>query len=138
MDEDRLTPALGRLIDQAKGAGRQLGGEDQAIEAVALLTDDGDIYSGATLPCGDQVDPAAASGVPPRSAAHLALERARAARAGEVLAAAVAAPYSSAETVLPTVATYERLVGLDPQLPLVIKQHGRWVMLPADKVSPAS
>ena len=126
MDEDRLSPDLGRLIDQAKAAARSLGGEDPAIEAVALLTDGGEIYTGATL------------GAPPLSAAHLALERAREARAGEVLAAAIAAPYDPAETVLPSVATYERLAGLDPELPLVLKQHGRWVMLGADKVTPTS
>ena len=37
MDEDRLSPDLGRLIDQAKGAARLLGVEHPAIEAVALL-----------------------------------------------------------------------------------------------------
>jgi hypothetical protein len=138
MDEDRLSPDLGRLIDQAKDAAKLLGLQDPTIETVALLTDGGDIYTGATLHCGELVDPKAGSAAPPRSAAHLAVERAQEASAGEILAAAVAAPYSVADTVLPSVGTYERLVGLDPELPLVIKQHGRWVMLPANKVSPAS
>jgi hypothetical protein len=139
MDEGRLSPDLGRLIDQAKGAAALLGLQDPLIETVALLTDGGDIYTGATLHYGEQLaDPAAGSGASPRSAAHLALERAQEAGAGEVLAAAVGAPYNLADTVLPSVATYERLVGLDPELPLVIKQDGRWVMLPANKVSPAS
>ena len=137
MDEDRLSPELGRLIDQAKAAARLLGVEDPAIEAVALLTDEGDIYTGATLGRGT-ADPAAGTALAPQSAAHLALERARAAGADEILAAAVAAPYRTEETVMPSTATYERLVGLDPGLPLVLKQHGRWVMLSADKVSPAS
>jgi hypothetical protein len=137
MDEDRLSPDLGRLIDQAKGAAELLGLTDPAIETVALLSDSGDIYTGATLHRGEQVDPSAGPGVNPRSAAHLALERAQEAGAGEILAAAVAAPYRLADTVLPSAASYERLVALDPELPLVIKQHGRWVMLAANKVTPA-
>ncbi len=137
MDEDRLSPDLGRLIDQAKAAARLFGLEDPAIEAVALLTDEGDIYTGATLHYGASLDPAAGPGATPRSAAHLALERAQEAGAGEFLAAAVAAPYDPADTVPPSVATYEFLVGLDPELPLVLKKRGRWVMLGADKVTPA-
>jgi len=54
------------------------------------------------------------------------------------LAAAVAAPYDTADTVVPGTATYERLVGIDPELPLVIKQHGRWVMVAASAVTPSS
>jgi hypothetical protein len=137
MDEARLSPEIGRLIDQAKQAAQLLGIEDPAIETVALLTEGGGIYTGATLHYGAPADPAAAAGAAPRSAAHLALERAQEAGEGEILAAAVAAPYSTADTVPPSVTTYERLVGLDPELPLVLKQHGRWVMLAADKVSPA-
>jgi hypothetical protein len=137
MDEDRLSPDLGRLIDQAKGAAELLGLTDPDIETVALLSESGDIYTGATLHRGVQLDPSAVPGVALRSAAHLALERAQEAGAGEILAAAVAAPYRLADTVLPSVATYERLVGLDPELPLVVKQHGRWVMLAANKVTPA-
>lgn len=136
MDEDRLSPDLGRLIDQAKAAGRLLGAEDPAIEAVAILTEGGDIYSGATLR-PSVADPGAGVSAAPYSAAHLALERAQEAAAGDILAAAIAAPYRAEETVMPSHATYERLVGLDPELPLVLKQHGRWVMLAADKVSPA-
>jgi hypothetical protein len=137
MDEDRLSPDIGRLIDEAKSAAELLGLADPATETVALLSEGGDIYTGATLQRGDPVDPSAGPGVTLRSAAHLALERAQQAGAGDILAAAVAAPYSAADTVLPSVATYERLVGLDPELPLVIKQHGRWVMLAVSKVTPA-
>ncbi len=138
MDEDRLSPDLGRLIDQAKAAARLLGVEAPAIEAVALLSEEGEIFCGATLHSGEQPDPTAGAPMNPRSAAHLALERAREAGAGEILAAAVAAPYRLADTVSPSAAVYERLVGLDPELPLVLKQHGRWVMIAADKVTPAS
>lgn len=139
MDEDRLSPELGRLIDEAKAAARLLGLEDPAIETVALLTDGGDIYTGATLHYGEPVDPASAGpGVSPRSAAHLALERAQAAGAGEVLAAAVAAPYDPADSVLPSAESYQCLAALDPELPLVVKQRGRWVMLPASRIGPAS
>ncbi len=136
MDEDRLSPDLGRLIDQAKAAAGSFEGQDPAIETVALLTEDGDIYTGAALARGGQA--ATAAGGPFRSAASLALERAQEAGAGEVLAAAVAAPFSTAETVAPGAASYERLVGIDPELPLVLKQQGRWVMLPAGRVTPSS
>jgi hypothetical protein len=138
MDEDRLSPELGRLIDQAKAAARSLGRDDPAVEAVALLTDAGEIYSGAVLRSGTTVDAGGGPDAGPRSAAHLALEKAQEAGAGEVLAAAVAAPFDPADTVLPSLLTHERLAGLDPELPLVLKQHGRWVMLGADKVIPAS
>lgn len=126
MDEDRLSPQLGRLIDEAKRAAIALGVESSGVEGCALLCDEGEICAGAALA------PA------PQSAAHLALEAARQAGAGEILAAAVAAPYNTADTVTVSLVTYERLAGLDPELPLVLKQHGRWVMLPADKVTPAS
>ncbi len=127
MDEDRLSPDLGRLIDQAKAVARALGIESPLVEGVALLSDEGNIYGGAVE------GPTA-----PLSAAHLALERAQKKGDSEILAAAVAAPYDPADTVAPSVAAYERLVGLDPDLPLVVKQHGRWVMLAASKVTPAS
>ena len=64
MDEDRLSPDLGRLIDQAKDAAALLGLQDPLIETVALLTDGGDIYTGATLRYGESVDPAAGAGTP--------------------------------------------------------------------------
>jgi hypothetical protein len=126
VDEDRLSPELGRLIDEAKAAARALGVDSAAAEGVALLSDEGDIYVGA----------AQAPASP--SAAHQALERAQEAGAGEILAAAVAAPYDPADTVVASVASYERLVGLDPDLPLVVKRHGRWVMLPASELTPVS
>ena len=126
MDEDRLSPELGRLIDEAKTAARTLDAADPAAEGVALLCDQGDIYTGAA------VDPAS------HSAAHLALEKSAEAGAGEVLAAAIAAPYDTRDSVTPSAAVYERLVELDPDLPLVVKRHGRWVMLPASRVTPSS
>jgi len=126
VDEDRLSPQLGRLIDEAKSAARALGVDSPSAEGCALLCDEGDIYVGAALAPASE------------SAAHLALEAADRAGAGEILAAAVAAPYDTADTVAVSMVTYERLVGLDPELPLVLKQHGRWVMLPADKATPAS
>jgi hypothetical protein len=141
LDEDRLSPELGRLIDEAKAAARLLGVEAPAIEAVALLTESGDIYSGATLHYGEPVAPGPTgdgAGATPRSAAHLALERAQEAGAGEILAAAVTAPFSGSETAPPTPQSYERLAAIDPELPLIIKQYGRWVMLPASRVVPAS
>ena len=126
MDEDRLSPELGRLIDEAKTAARTLDVADPAAEGVALLCDQGDIHTGAA------VNPAS------QSAAHVALEKSEEAGAGEVLAAAVAAPYDTRDSVTPSAAVHERLVDLDPDLPLVVKRHGRWVMLPASRVTPSS
>ena len=126
MDEDRLSPELGRLIDEAKTAARALGIADAAVEGVALLCDQGDIHTGAAMNSAAE------------SAAHLAVERSEEAGAGEVLAAAIASPYDTRSTVAPSVTAYERLVELDPDLPLVVKRHGRWVMLAASRVTPSS
>lgn len=137
MDEAHLSPDLGRMIDEAKTAARSLGIEDPAVEGVALLVEEGDIYTGAGLMSGGRAvaDHMAA---PSHSGASLALQRAQEAGAGEILAAAVAAPFDTSETVVPGVESYERLAGLDPELPLVIKQHGRWVMVAVSSVRPAS
>lgn len=125
------------MIDQAKTAARSLGVEDPAVEGVALLAEEGDIYTGAAAArAGYEITGSTSEEF--HSAASLALQRAQDAGAGEILAAAVAAPYDTADTVVPGTATYERLVGIDPELPLVIKQHGRWVMVAASAVTPSS
>lgn len=126
MDEDRLSPQLGRLIDEAKGAAKALGVGAPGVEGVALLSDEGEIYTGAAL--------ASAS----CTAAHLAVEAAEEAGVDEILAAAVATPFDATDTTAMSVAAYERLAGLDPELPVVIKQHGRWVMLAVDRLTPSS
>lgn len=101
-----------------------------------MLDDKGEIYTGAACGRGGQAV-ASSSAEPFRSAASAALEHAQEAGAGEILAAAVAAPFDTADTVVPGAATHERLLGMDPELPLVLKQHGRWVMVAADTVTPS-
>lgn len=135
MDEDRLSPVLGRLIDQAKGAADALGTQGPGVETVALLTDEGDIYTGAVLHSDEPGDEDPDGLV--RSAACLALEQAQEAGAGEILAAAIAAPFDTADTVVVRAATYECLAGLDQELSLVLKQHGRWVMVSASRITPS-
>jgi hypothetical protein len=135
VDEDRLSPQLGRLIDEAKTAAAALGVATAEAEGVALLTEDGAVHSGAG---GRSRGAAAAEGnIPGRaslSAAGLALQNARATGDREILAAAVAAPCDSSETVLPGMESYKCLVEVDPEMPLVLKQHGRWVVLPLSVV----
>jgi hypothetical protein len=127
MDEDRLSPELGRLIDEAKAAARLLGPDTLQAEGVALLTGGGTIHSGAATP-----------GAPPLSAAELAVARAHEAGDEEILAAAVAVPGDAGETVPPSAASHECLLRIDPELPLVVKRQGRWVALPASQVRPCS
>jgi hypothetical protein len=159
MYEDRLSPELGRLIDEAKAAARLLGADTLKAEGVALLTGGGTIHSGATTPgagagqgaagahgagaasgtgAGPIDPPGAGAGRPPLSAAELALGRARKAGDDEILAAAVAVPGAPAETVLPSAESHRCLMGIDPELPLVVKRQGRWVVLPASQVRPPS
>jgi hypothetical protein len=127
MDEDRLSPQLGRLIDEAKAEARLLDIASPDAEGVALLTGSGAIHRGAVTGGSAEVGSAAGS----------ALARAQAAGDAEIIAAAVAAPFHPGETVLPSAESRRCLAGIDPELPLVIKQHGRWVMLPASKVGPS-
>ncbi len=127
MDEDRLSPQLGRLIDEAKAAARLIGVMGPEVEGVALLTGEGTVHCGATAGASAEAG----------SAAQAALDRARSAGDEEILAAAAAAPFDPADTVLPSAGSHRCLSGIDPELPLVIKQHGRWVMVPASKVTPA-
>jgi hypothetical protein len=125
MDEDRLSPRLGRLIDEAKNAARLLGLMAPEVEGVALLTGSGTVHSGAVAGAPGEAG----------SAAQAALDRARSAGDEKILAAAVAAPFDPADTVLPSAQSHRCLTGIDPELPLVIKQHGRWVMVQASKVA---
>ena len=119
MDEDLLSPRLGRLIDQAKAAARQAGPEISRAEGVALLTDAGTVHVG----CADgQPEPAA-------PAAEAALAVARQAGCSAIVAAAVAVPDDPSETVMPSDASRRVLAAVDPELPIVFKQRGRWVML---------
>jgi hypothetical protein len=99
---------MGRLIDAAKaatGAG--------AAAAVAILTADGAVYVG----CGAAAAEAAAAafaacpgGAAPRAAAFAAAE--------------------GGATTIPDRECLLVLAGIDPGLPLVCKDRGRWVALP--------
>jgi len=104
MDETRLTPQLGRLIDAAKAASREAT-HTARVEGIALLTSDGTVLTGCT-------------------------------GSAEIVAAAVAEPDDPAETVPPTRESYRLLADIDPDLPLVFKQRGRWVLLPLSRVEP--
>jgi hypothetical protein len=129
MREDQLSPLLGRLIDAAKAAVPQTG--DRAghpSEAVALLTDSGAIYTGRSGggPAG------AACG-----AAEAALDDWRRAGTGSIDAAALAGD-PACESVFPCAECGRLLAGIDPELPLVLKQRGRWVLAPLSAVRGAS
>ena len=127
MDEDRLTPQMGRLIDEAKAAALWADPAAPRAEGVALLGEDGDIHIGylETEPAGPAV-----------SAAESALASARRGGCQEILAAAVAVAGESVETLLPGSESYRVLAGIDPDLPLVVKYQGRWVMLPLSRFTP--
>jgi hypothetical protein len=107
MHEDLLSPQMGRLIDQAKAASLQLDPAVSSAEGVALLAGDGSMYAGAV---------------------DTALAAARQAGVDEILAAAVAAAVHQAETVYPSEGCRKSLAGIDPDLPLVVKERGRWVL----------
>lgn len=126
MHEDQLSPELGRLIDAAKAAAARVAPSLPRAEGVAVLTRGGAVYAGYW---GD--DPAAVS----RCAAESALASARRAGDGEVLAAAVAVANDPAESVFPSPDCRRSLADIDPDLPLVVKQSGRWVLLPLSRMS---
>jgi cytidine deaminase len=117
MREDQLSPQLGRLIDAARSA---LAGCPLGREAVALVAEDGRIFTG----CGGAEWAAGACG-----AAEAALKAFAAADARSIDAAALAAN-SPDESFFPCPGCHAALSRLDPDLPLVIRQLGRWIILP--------
>ena len=119
MDEDRLTPQLGRLIDAAKAASLRTETAARA-EGIALLTAGENIYAGCA---GADPD------TPMASAAEMALAAARAGGGTGIAAAAVAVVNDPAQTVLPGAESRQCLAAVDPDLPVVFKQRGRWVLL---------
>jgi hypothetical protein len=129
------------LIDAAKDAAKLFDAYAAEAEGVALLTDDGAVHSGAGGRVGVATE---AEGVgtgitgSPLSAAQAALEQVRGCGDREILAAAVAAPHDPSLTVLPSTGSYMCLAELDPELPLVLKQYGRWVVLPLSRVRSVS
>jgi len=124
--EDRLNPRLGRLIDMAKAASLRAGAEASVAEGVALLTESESIYVGHAG--GDADRPGA-------SAAEAALAAARQADGEKIVAAAVAVANDRSATVMPSQESRRCLAGLDPDLPLVVKQRGRWVLILLSELS---
>jgi hypothetical protein len=96
-------------------------------EVVALLTAIGAVYA---APAGEDQQGC------PVSAAEAALALARAAGDCEVSTAAVTLANDVSESVSPSLATCLALAELDPELPIVVKQLGRWVMLPLSQLRP--
>jgi len=127
MSEEQLTPQMGRLIDAAKAAA-QVGPTLPKAEGVALLTSAHAVYVGRA--CWDVL-------VPRASAADVALAAARRAGDEQVLVAAVAVAGDASETIPLSPASSRSLAGIDPDLPIVTKQRGRWVVLPLSRLLPA-
>lgn len=129
MDEDVLSPLLGRLIDVAKFSVQSAGTQDP-VEAVALLLDDDTVVS-AHAPLGS-----AGAG---SSAADAAMAAKRqSANNRQVVAAAVALSGLPAGSVSSSEETRRALSALDPDLPLVVKERGRWIVRPLSRfTSPA-
>jgi len=137
--EERLSPQLGRLIDAAKAAAAQVDPTLPPTEVVALLTSSGAVHTGQTGPAGAAEQAGQAEQIAgdhpevPVSAAEAARARARAAREDEVLVAVIAVTGAASQSVSPSPATCRSLAELDPELPLVLKRKGRWVMLPLSR-----
>jgi hypothetical protein len=112
MDEDRLTPQLGRLIDAAKAEAGGTAPADAAAtarnEGWAVLGLDGSVHPGRTL--GAAIAAAAVVSTQPEAAAF--------AVAGE-----------AGETVLPAGGWREGAEDADPELPVAVKYLGRWVVV---------
>lgn len=124
MDDDRLSPELGRLIDTVKAAARAAGPAGWG-EAVALLTGSGDIHRSGTTQ-----GPAGRGPGGGCSAARDAVNSWGEAGGEDILAAALAWVDGTAEDALPCSSCREALSAVDPDLPLVIKRKGRWVVVP--------
>jgi hypothetical protein len=120
VDEDRLTPRLGRLIDAAKAAAgeaaRAPGGaapEAARAEGWAVLGVDGKVYRA------------------PRLAAAVAAAR----TAGtEPEAAAFAVTGESGDTLLPRAGWRAGAEQADPHLPVAVKYLGRWVLVTLEEI----
>jgi hypothetical protein len=123
--EERLSPELGRLIDAAKDAATRVDPTKAGTEVVGVLVSTGAVYaahadedqSGSRL-----------------SAVESVLALALAEGQDEVLAAVVALAHDTSESVSPSPATCSCLAEVDPELPVVLKQRGRWVMLPLSQI----
>ncbi len=128
MHEERLSPELGRLIDAAKAAAAQVDPTRARTEVVGLLVSTGVVYTA-------HADEDRSGGLV--SAVESALRLARAAGESEVLTAVVTLAHDLSDSVSPSPATCRSLAEIDPELPVVIKQMGRWVMLPVSRLQPS-
>ena len=142
MAEDRLSPELGRLIDVAKAA---VGTAAAGATAAGEPAGPGDPTPGGDMPHG-AVSATRAEGwaflaadgkvyAGPDAAAALATVPA--AGAPRLLAAAFAVAGDSADTLLPSGDWRRALAGLDPELPVVVKYLGRWVVVTLAEIPPA-
>jgi hypothetical protein len=115
MDEARLTPDLGRLIDAAKTAAMRAewyGSAPARTEGWALLAEDGRVHSGA--------DPA--------SMLRMVREDG-VVSVGDVMAAAFAVAGRPGDTLLPGSDWESALNVLAPDTPVAVKYLGRWVVV---------
>ena len=109
VDEDRLTPQLGRIIDAAKSAAGGGGsGAPARGEGWAVLGMDGKVYRAVRLAAA--VAAANAAGTEPE-------------------AAAFAVTGEQGETLLPRAGWRAGAERADPQLPVAVKYLGRWVLV---------
>ncbi len=151
MDEDRLSPELGRLIDAAKAAaeaaravtraaapaaatetaaaaGRPAGVATPRAEGWAVLVGDGTIHTGS--------DAAAVLSAAQAGAASSGGADSGAGPTG-LLAAAFAVSGEGGDTLLPGREGRAVLGAADPGLPIVVKHLGRWVAVPLSELPPA-
>ena len=117
MREDQLSPQLGRLIDAAKNALPDFSACG-SYEAVALLTETGAIFTGRS-----------AAWEAEGGAVEAALRSYRGSGAGDIDAAAFAVNAPVESVVVPAVCR-KILEGIDPDLPILMKRLGRWVIVP--------
>ncbi|MCX8032085.1 MAG: GNAT family N-acetyltransferase [Thermoleophilia bacterium] len=120
VDEDRLSPELGRLIDAVKAVVAREQTSPLYGEGVALLGEKGGIGVGYA---------SATSVSPGDSAAWAALVDLWEKGETEVIAAAVASNRPGEDTTQLSPGTMETLSAVSQDLPVVIKRCGRWVGL---------
>lgn len=120
MDEDRLSPEMGRLIDAVKAVVAREQASPLHGEGVALL--------GEKAGIGVGYGPAT-SVAPGDSAAWAALADLWEKGETEVIAAAVASNRPGEDTTELSRGTVETLNAVSRDLPVAVKRHGRWVAL---------
>jgi len=122
--EEQLSPELGRLIDAAKAAAARAGAGPARAEGAAALVESGGIFVGHS---GEDL------AAEPHCAVARAFEAAGGLEGG-VLAIAVANRDGSSGDLVPCGACRAFLATLDPELPTVTKQLGRWILQPAARL----